>query len=40
MIPVTEAELAFKKAVGMESLEQRFEKARFDYLDPFRASVV
>jgi hypothetical protein len=35
-----EAEIAFKKASGMEALEERFEETRFDYLDPFRASVV
>lgn len=40
LIPVTEAEIAFKKASGMDALEERFEEAEFDYLDPFRASVV
>jgi hypothetical protein len=33
---VTEAEIAFKKASGLEALEERFEEARFDHLDPFR----
>jgi hypothetical protein len=40
LIPVTEAEIAFKKASGTEALEQRFEQAQFDYLDPYRPSVV
>jgi hypothetical protein len=40
LIPVTEAEVAFKKAHGMEALEERFEEAQFNYLDPFRASVI
>jgi len=40
LIPVTQAEIAFKKARGMEALEERFEAARFNFLDPFRASVV
>ena len=40
LIPVTEAEVAYKKRHGMEALEQRFEAASFDYLDPTRASVV
>lgn len=40
LIPVTEAEVSFKKEAGIEELEQRFETTQFDYLDPFRASVV
>jgi hypothetical protein len=40
MIPITDAEVQFKKRHGMEALEQRFEEAQFDFLDPFRASVV
>jgi hypothetical protein len=39
LIPVTRAEVEFKKAHGMDALEERFEAARFDYLDPSRASV-
>lgn len=39
-IPVTAAEVAFKKANGLEALEERFEAQRFNYLDPRRPSVV
>lgn len=39
MIPITEAEVRFKKTHGMEALEQKFEESRFDFLDPLRASV-
>jgi hypothetical protein len=40
LIPVTPAEVEFKKARGMEALEERFEAAGFNCLDPRRASVV
>lgn len=40
LIPVTRAEVDYKKLHGMDSLEERFENAGFDYLDPERASVV
>ncbi len=40
LIPVTQAEVEFKKAQGMEALEERFDAAQFNFLDPFRASVV
>ena len=40
LIPVTPAEVAFKKEHGLEALEQRFEEEQFNYLDPFRRSVV
>lgn len=40
LIPVTQAEIQFKKVRGMVALEERFEEAQFDFLDPFRASVV
>ncbi len=40
LIPITEAELAFKKLHGMEALEEKFEETRFDFLDPRRRSVV
>lgn len=40
LIPVTEAEVSFKKAHGMDALEEAFEGANFDYLDPYRPSVV
>ncbi|MDP1825629.1 MAG: suppressor of fused domain protein [Archangium sp.] len=40
LIPITEEEREFKKSRGGEALERRFEAAQFDYLDPFRGSVV
>jgi hypothetical protein len=40
LIPATHAEIEFKKARGMEALEERYETAQFNFLDPFRASVV
>lgn len=40
LIPVTAAELAYKKSHGLEALEQCFEKAELNYLDVRRASVV
>ena len=40
LVPITEAELSFKKKRGVDALERRFEAARFDYQDPLRQSVV
>ena len=40
LIPVTGAEVQYKKAHGMDALEQKFEELGFNYLDPQRASVV
>lgn len=40
LIPITEAEMHFKKEYGMEALEQKLEEKQFDFLDPGRASVV
>lgn len=40
LIPVTEAEVEFKKSAGVEALEQLFEERQFSYLDPRRSSVV
>jgi hypothetical protein len=40
LIPITAAELAFKRKHGLDALEERFERASFDYLDPERPSVV
>jgi hypothetical protein len=40
LIPITEAEIRFKKTAGMEALEELFEKKQFDYLNPLRTSVV
>jgi len=39
LIPITAAELEFRKRNGPEALEERFERANFDYADPFRSSV-
>jgi hypothetical protein len=39
LIPVTEAEVRYKRQHGLEALEQRFEESQFNYLDPVRASV-
>ncbi len=39
LIPVTEGEVAFKRAHGAEGLEQRFDKPGFDYADPKRESM-
>ena len=39
LIPVTLQEVEFKNRNGIDALEERFETARFDYLDPLRASV-
>ena len=40
MIPVTKAEVAFKKAHGLEALESKFESLSFDYSDPHRSSAI
>jgi hypothetical protein len=40
LIPITAAEVAFKKAHGLDVLEEVFETKNFDYADPNRASVV
>ncbi|MCE9578151.1 MAG: suppressor of fused domain protein [Deltaproteobacteria bacterium] len=40
LIPITRAELEYKKEHGLEALEQRFEEVQFNYLDVQRASVV
>lgn len=40
LIPITGAEVQFKKDYGLEALEHKFEEEQFDYLDPLRSSVV
>ena len=40
LIPITPSEVQFKNANGLEALEASLETAKFDYLDPFRKSVV
>lgn len=39
LIPITLAEVEFKKSYGVEALEQRFEACELNYLDPTRLSV-
>jgi hypothetical protein len=39
LIPITRAEIAYKRAHGLNALEQRLEDANIDYVDPHRASV-
>lgn len=39
MVPVTRTEVEYKKANGLESLERKFEAAKFNYVDPHRPSV-
>lgn len=40
LIPISLSEVEFKQAYGLGALEQAFERAKFNYLDPQRASVV
>ena len=40
LLPITSDERAFKAAAGLSTLEELFEKQRFNYLDPVRLSVV
>jgi hypothetical protein len=40
LIPISEAERDYVRLNGVDALEQRFEDTSFDYLDPFRPSVV
>ena len=40
LIPITQAELAYKKQFGLQKLEQEFESQSLDYLNPARASAV
>jgi len=40
LIPITKDELEYKKVNGLESLEDLFEEASFNYSDPLRQSVV
>ena len=39
LIPVTASEVRFGCEKGVQALEQKFERANFNYLDPLRASV-
>jgi hypothetical protein len=40
LIPIYETEREYTRARGVDALEQRFEETSFDYLDPFRPSVL
>ncbi|MCA9598373.1 MAG: suppressor of fused domain protein [Myxococcales bacterium] len=39
LLPVTKREVDFKRKMGLEALEQRFEESGLDFLDPTRESV-
>lgn len=40
LIPITAAEMEFKKTRGLEALEEQFDQAKLDYLNPNRQSTV
>lgn len=40
LIPITKDEVQYKKIYGIESLESLFENSSFNYMDPFRESVI
>ncbi len=40
LIPITKKEADYKKKMGIDSLEQKFENNNFNYLDEFRKSIV
>ena len=40
LIPITESERNYKRIHGLEALEFKFDESKFDYLDPYRRSVV
>lgn len=40
LIPITVSERNYKKQNGLEALEQKFDEANFNYLNPYRKSVV
>ncbi|GAA4441854.1 suppressor of fused domain protein [Bremerella cremea] len=40
LVPITLAEKDFAREFGVDALEQKWEEAEFNYLDPLRASVV
>lgn len=39
LVPITKSEMEFKKENGLEALEDRFDEAQFNYLDPMREAV-
>ncbi len=40
LIPITHREIEYKKKYGVDKLEDRFELAQFNYLNPLRNSVI
>jgi len=40
LIPITKSEVEYKKRHGLDALEELFDRASFNYLDPYRKSVV
>lgn len=40
LIPITKAEVEYKRTQGIDKLEALFETSRFDYLDPHRKSLI
>jgi hypothetical protein len=40
LIPVSQSEVRHAREYGLESLEKKFERDKFDYLDPLRRPVV
>jgi hypothetical protein len=40
LIPITISEKNYKKQNGLEALEQKFDESYFNYLDPYRESVI
>jgi hypothetical protein len=40
LVPITKAELDYKKRYGVEALEHKLEESQFNYLDAERQSVV
>lgn len=39
LVPITKSEVDFKKAHGLEALENRFDETQFNYLNPMRDAV-
>lgn len=40
LVPITASEAAYKQRHGLDALEERFERANVDYLDPRRLAVI
>ena len=39
-LPITQREAAFVELNGLEALEQKFDAAKVDYMNPFRSSII